>query len=60
MKQISREQFDKLKEAKLLKYGNDKNFQITSRKKKSHRKKYYIAETKQILTFLEMLEKSDN
>lgn len=60
MKQISREQFDKLKEAKLLKYGNDKNFQITSRKKKSRRKKYYIAETKQILTFLEMLEKSDN
>lgn len=58
MKQISREQFDKLKEAHLVKYGLDKNYQITSRKKKSHRKKYYITETKQILTFLENLEKN--
>lgn len=56
MKQITREQFDKLREAKLIKYGLDKNYQITSRKKKSHRKKYYIAETKQILTFLESIE----
>lgn len=60
LKQISREQFDKLKEAKLLKYGNDKNFQITSRKKKSNRKKYYIVEDSKILIFLEMLEKGDN
>ena len=56
MKQISREQFDKLREAHLIKYGLDKNYQITSRKKKSHRKKYYVTEEWNIIKFLENLE----
>lgn len=57
MKQISKEQFNKLKEAGLIRYGMNKNYQITSKKKKSRRKKYYVAEAKPILLFLDKLER---
>lgn len=57
MKQISKEQFNKLKEAGLIRYGMNKNYQITSKKKKSRRKKYYVAEVKPILLFLDKLER---
>ena len=50
--QISREQFDALREANLIKFGMDKNYQITGNKKKSNRKKYYVVEMRNILSFL--------
>ena len=50
--QISREQFDALREANLIKFGMDKNYRITGNKKKSNRKKYYIVEMRNILSFL--------
>ena len=52
MVQISREQFDALREANLIKFGMDKNYRITGNKKKSNRKKYYVVEMRNILTFL--------
>ena len=50
--QISREQFDALREANLIKFGMDKNYRITGNKKKSNRKKYYVVEMRNILAFL--------
>ena len=50
--QISREQFDALREANLIKFGMDKNYRITGNKKKSNRKKYYVVEMRNILSFL--------
>ena len=50
--QISREQFDALREANLIKFGMDKNYRITGNKKKSNRKKYYVGEMRNILSFL--------
>ena len=50
--QISREQFDALREAHLIKFGMDKNYRITGNKKKSNRKKYYVVEMRNILSFL--------
>lgn len=50
--QISREQFDALREANLIKFGIDKNYRITGNKKKSNRKKYYVVEMRNILSFL--------
>lgn len=50
--QISREQFDALREANLIKFGMDKNYRITGNKKKSNRKKYYVVEMRNILNFL--------
>ena len=52
MVQISREQFDALREANLIKFGMDKNYRITGNKKKSNRKKYYVVEMRNILSFL--------
>lgn len=52
MIQISREQFDALREANLIKFGMDKNYRITGNKKKSNRKKYYVVEVRNILNFL--------
>ena len=52
MIQISREQFDALREANLIKFGMDKNYRITGNKKKSNRKKYYVVEMRNILSFL--------
>lgn len=52
MVQISREQFDALREANLIKFGMDKNYRITGNKKKSNRKKYYVVEMRNILNFL--------
>lgn len=52
MIQISREQFDALREANLIKFGMDKNYRITGNKKKSNRKKYYVVEMRNILNFL--------
>lgn len=50
---VSREDFDRLKRAKLIKDGkSDRNFRITSAKKKSDRKKYYVVESRSILVFL--------
>ena len=50
--QISREQFDALREANLIKFGMDKNYRSTGNKKKSNRKKYYVVEMRNILSFL--------
>ena len=50
--QISREQFDAWREANLIKFGMDKNYRITGNKKKSNRKKYYVVEMRNILSFL--------
>ena len=50
--QISREQFDALREANLIKFGMDKNYRITGNKKKSNRKKYYVVQMRNILSFL--------
>ena len=50
--QISREQFDALREANLIKFGMDKNYRITGNKKKSNRRKYYVVEMRNILSFL--------
>ena len=50
--QISREQFDALREANLIKFGMDKNYRITGNKKKRNRKKYYVVEMRNILSFL--------
>ena len=50
--QISREQFDALREANLIKFGMDENYRITGNKKKSNRKKYYVVEMRNILSFL--------
>ena len=50
--QISREQFDALRESNLIKFGMDKNYRITGNKKKSNRKKYYVVEMRNILSFL--------
>ena len=50
--QISREQFDALREANLIKFGMDKNYRITGNKKKSNRKKYSVVEMRNILSFL--------
>ena len=50
--QISREQFDALREANLIKFGMDKNYRITGNKKKINRKKYYVVEMRNILSFL--------
>lgn len=50
--QISREQFDALREANLIRFGMDKNYRITGNKKKSNRKKYYVVEMRNILSFL--------
>ena len=50
--QISREQFDALRAANLIKFGMDKNYRITGNKKKSNRKKYYVVEMRNILSFL--------
>ena len=50
--QISREQFDALREANLIKFGMDKNYRITGNKKKSNRKKYCVVEMRNILSFL--------
>ena len=50
--QISREQFDALREANLIKFGMDKNYRITGNRKKSNRKKYYVVEMRNILSFL--------
>lgn len=50
--QISREQFNALREANLIKFGMDKNYRITGNKKKSNRKKYYVVEMRNILSFL--------
>lgn len=52
MVQISREQFEALREANLIKFGMDKNYRITGNKKKSNRKKYYVVEMRNILNFL--------
>lgn len=52
MVQITREQFDALREANLIKFGMDKNYRITGNKKKSNRKKYYVVEMRNILNFL--------
>ena len=52
MVQISREQFDALREANLIKFGTDKNYRITGNKKKSNRKKYYVVEMRNIMKFL--------
>lgn len=50
---VNQDDFERLEKAKLIKHGrNEKNFRITSQKKKSNRKKYYVAETRQILLFL--------
>ena len=50
--EFSREQFDALREANLIKFGMDKNYRITGNKKKSNRKKYYVVEMRNILSFL--------
>lgn len=55
MIQISRKQFDGLREAGLIKFGYDKNYNIASRKKKSNRKKYYVIESFPILKYLGLL-----
>ena len=50
---INRDDFERLRKAKLIKDGkNDKNYRITSAKKKSDRKKYYVVESRPILIFL--------
>lgn len=53
LKLITKEQFESLEKANLLIHTKfNKNYYITSQKKKSKRHKYYIVETKKILNFL--------
>ena len=53
MKEITKDQFDSLRKANLLDHTKaNKNYYITSQKKKSKRHKYYVVETKKILNFL--------
>lgn len=53
MKQITKEEFERLKKANLLDHTKEnKNYYITSQKKKSKRHKYYVVESKKILKFL--------
>ena len=59
MIQVSREQFDRLRNAGLIKFGYDKNYNITSKKKKSNRKKYYVVESFPILKYLGMLQSTN-
>jgi len=51
--QVTRQEFDNLKEAGLIKYGMDKNFTITNRYKKSAQKNYYVVEERKILKYLQ-------
>ena len=54
---VNQDEFERLEKAKLIKHGkSEKNFRITSQKKKSHRKKYYVTETRQILLFLGLVK----
>jgi hypothetical protein len=52
MIQISREDFEKLRKAKLIRNGVNKNYHIFNKDKRGSRKKYYIVEEKAILDFL--------
>ena len=50
--QINKEQFDKLKDAGLIKYGSEKNFVVANRHKKHGYKSYYVVESKPIMRLL--------
>ena len=53
MKQVTREEFQALMEAKLLhSRPMNKNYKVVNRKKKSKRKKYFVVEEHKILEFL--------
>lgn len=55
MIQITREEFERLKEANLLDYSKaNRNFTIVNRNKKGKRKKYYVTALRSILKFLEI------
>lgn len=50
---ITREQFDRLEKAKLIRHDSmNKNYCIVNRNKKSKRKKYFVEENYKILNFL--------
>ena len=54
MKLITKDQFESLEKANLLNHTKfNKNYYITSQKKKSKRHKYYVVESRKILNFLE-------
>lgn len=53
MIQVTKEQFDKLDNANLIDYSRyNRNFTIVNKNKKGNRKKYYVVESRRILTFL--------
>ena len=50
---VSKEDFERLVKANLIDFSKmNKNYAITSAKKKSKRKRYFVVETKKILNFL--------
>lgn len=50
---VSKQEFNAMKEMGIVKNnGLDKNYTIVNAKKKSHRRKYYVAETYRVLSFL--------
>lgn len=50
---VSREDFERLVKANLIDFSKmNKNYAITSAKKKSRRKRYFVVETRKILNFL--------
>lgn len=60
MVQIQRRDFEALRGAGLIKFAkSEKNFQITSRQKSKNAKKYYVVESKKIMSFLENLSKGE-
>lgn len=53
MRQVTREEFQALMDAKLLhSCPMNKNYKVVNRKKKSKRKKYFVVEERKILEFL--------
>ena len=68
MKKISREQWDELRKANLIKYRVTKdgrsvqepNFYICNKTHKGARKTYYVVEEKRILNFLRFGNKDNN
>lgn len=57
MIQITKDEFEKVKEAGLLNDSKgDRNFVIINKFKKSKRKKYFVAETPNIKSFLRKIK----
>lgn len=52
MIQVSRNEFDMLREANLIRFGLNKNYRITNKTKSGSRKKYYVVEERQIMKYL--------